>query len=102
MSSEGPCCHLLVQISACKPGLILTKVRTWQTGQLDFVRRKAIPFGRHAEARAAIFGKAKPPPFAPMAPAPKQRNFGTSQRTLQDLWKQPIAAQEIASDDMQF
>ena len=81
---------------------MLTIVAAWQAAQLNsLARRKVIPFGRHAEARAAIFGKSRAPPMAAVGSAQKPHTSGVSQRTLQQLWSQPNAVQEIAIDDME-
>ena len=73
-----------------------------QSEHLRFAQRKVIPFGRHAEARAAIFGKSKPPPMAPAQSS--QRNPKPGQPTLQDLWKLESSAIHTVSsaDDMEF
>ncbi|KAK9860388.1 hypothetical protein WJX84_009222 [Apatococcus fuscideae] len=74
-----------------------------QTERLKFARRKAIPFGRHAEARAAILGKAKPPPMMSTMQSQKHHSTGPTQPTLQDLWKQQSAPQGITTaDDMEY
>lgn len=73
-----------------------------QSEQLRFAQRKVIPFGRHAKARAAIFGKSKPPPMAPAQPF--QRNVKPGQPTLQDLWQRPSSVVHSidSADDMEF
>ncbi|KAK9821163.1 hypothetical protein WJX74_003053 [Apatococcus lobatus] len=77
-------------------------VKARQSEQLRFAQRKVIPFGRHAEARAAIFSKSKPPPMA--STQPSRRSLKPGQPTLQDLWKAPSAAAHSISniDDMEF
>lgn len=95
--------HMQVALICLTAGNPLTRMCcTLQSEQLRFAQRKVIPFGRHAEARAAIFGKSKPPPMAPAQPS--QRNLKPGQPTLQDLWRLPSSAIHTANsaDDMEF